>query len=95
MSMEEEIEMLREIHDEAKMEVEIAKLTQILAAEKIIVQNAEVVLGEDHLGMIAIGAVGQQIDDLTDELGRALKNFEETVQGVIKAVIYSLEHPPQ
>jgi hypothetical protein len=93
MSMADEVEMLRDLIENANMDDAVARLVNIMAAERIIVEQAENILGEDHLGMTAIGGDAQVVDGLVEQLNEALKKFEETVTNVAKAVIYSLEHP--
>lgn len=95
MSMDEELEMLREVRELATMERSVAHLTNIRLVEETVRSMSENALGEDHLGMLPINEAGEKIASLTEQLAEALGVFEETVKGVVDAVIYSLEHPPQ
>jgi hypothetical protein len=90
MSMEEDINNLRQLKEDADMSDAVDQLNKIKLIIEHVVMGGEITLGLDHLGMSAINHAAGQVDGAVDALHQILVHFETTVKDVADAVIQSL-----
>jgi UDP-N-acetylmuramyl tripeptide synthase len=85
---------LNELKRYASMKDAITDVARARIAGETVLSGADITLGEDHLGMVAIHEAHNQMIAKAEEFTEAIRHFEDTVKGVANAILRSLGEDP-
>lgn len=81
---------LNELKLYANMQDSVDNLAKIRLAVAHVQTGAEIILGEDHLGMGPIYEAAGNVETKVDELHAVIAQFETTVKDIADAILRSL-----